>query len=153
MSHSATKSSAVSTSKGTKKGLTPGYKKYDRVMEYGRDPEKKLKPSEMAKSAMNISGEDYPMIIELVNILDNTSQIHSMVDIDQPLFEPAPNILIFEDYAPFAIHEKKLYFRNRDSVSFWFQILPVNFRFRVSHYPVNTDPCRTGCKTSKSDES
>lgn len=34
----------------------PIYKKYDRVMEYGRDPEKRLKPSDMAKSAINISG-------------------------------------------------------------------------------------------------
>ena len=106
------------SNKGTHGHLTkPIYKKYDRVMEYGRDPEKRLRPSDMAKSAINISGDDYPMIIELVNILDNTSQIHSTVDIDQPLFETAPNIVVFEDYAPFAVHEKRIFFRNRDSVA------------------------------------
>jgi hypothetical protein len=94
----------------------PIYKKYEKVTKYSRDPSLKLKPSDMSKSSLNIAGEDYPMIIEFVNILDNTSQIHSSVDIDQTLFEPSPNIIIFEDYAPFTIHEKKLYFRNRDSV-------------------------------------
>ena len=93
------------------------YKKYEKVTKFSCDENARLKPSDMSKTAINIAGEDYPMIIEFVNILDNTSQIHSSVDIDKPLFEPAPNIIIFEDYAPFAMHEKKLYFRNRDSVS------------------------------------
>ena len=95
----------------------PIYKKYNKITNYSRDINVKLKPSDMAKSSINISGEDYPMIIEFVNILENTSQIHSTVDIDQPLFEPSPNIVIFENYAPFAIHEKKIFFRNKDSVN------------------------------------
>ena len=45
-----------------------------------------------------------------MNIKDITSQIHSIVDIDKPIFSPSPNALIFEDYSPFAIHEKKLFF-------------------------------------------
>ena len=90
--------SGTTSSIGRHTKSAPGYKKYDKVTEYGRDPNKKLKPSDMTKTAINISGDDYPMIIELVNILDNTSQISSTVDIDQPLFEPAPNIIIFEGY-------------------------------------------------------
>jgi hypothetical protein len=35
---------------------------------------------------------------------------------DQPLFQASPNVVFFEDYAPFSIHEKRLYFRNNDSV-------------------------------------
>jgi hypothetical protein len=119
---STTSVGTLKTSKGggshtqSTSAATPIYKKYDKVTKYSRDPNIKLKPSDLSQASVNISGEDYPMIIEFVNILDNTSQIHSTVDIEQPLFEPAPNIIIFEDYAPFAIHEKKLYFRNKDSV-------------------------------------
>ena len=119
MSHSTLGDNTVKSVKSRTQqpvSATAIYKKYDKITNYSRDPSAKLKPSDMAKSSLNIAGEDYPMIIEFVNMLENTSQIHSSVDIDQPLFEPAPNIVIFEDYAPFAIHEKKLYFRNRDSV-------------------------------------
>ena len=129
MSVSPMKSPSKSLKSPSKDGGTPGYKKYDRVT-YGFDPIKRLLPSELARTSINISGEDYPMIIEFVNILDNTSQIHCTVDVDRPLFEPAPNIVVFEDYAPFAVHEKKLYFRNRDAVSF------VSFRL-LYHYSSN----------------
>ena len=76
----------------------------------------KLKPSDLSKSSVDVAIDDYPMIIEFNNILDNTAQVHSTVDIDQPIFQPSPKVLVFEDYAPFATHEKKLYFRKNDSV-------------------------------------
>ena len=47
---------------------------------------------------------------------DNTAQLQSSVKSDQPLFQASPNVVFFEDYAPFSIHEKRLYFRNNDSV-------------------------------------
>jgi len=71
----------------------------------------------MAKPAVDVVADDYPMIIEFNNMQDNTTQVHSTVDNDEPLFQPSPKVLVFEDYAPFAVHEKKLYFRNNDSVS------------------------------------
>ena len=81
------------------------------------DPNARIKPSELLKmSAVDVVAEDYPMIVEFVNIQDHTTQIHSSVDVDQPLFQPFPVVLIFEDYAPFAIHERKLFFRNNDKV-------------------------------------
>lgn len=128
---STIQSSTLKSSKGRGGGhsqtATPVYKKYDKVTKYSRDPNIKLKPSDLGQASVNIAGEDYPMIIEFVNILDNTSQIHSTVDIERPLFEPAPNLIIFEDYSPFAIHEKKLFFRNKDSVFFSFSHFFCNY--------------------------
>lgn len=103
----------------TKQGSAPIYKKYAKTQESNWiDPTSKLKPSDLSKSSVDVAADDYPMIIEFNNILDNTSQVHSSVDIDQPLFQPSPKVLVFEHYAPFAVHEKKLYFRNNDSVLF-----------------------------------
>jgi len=67
------------------------------------------------------------MIVEFVNMMDNTSQIHSTVDIDQPLFQPSPNVVVFEDYAAFTQHEKKLFFRNNDAVFFIVHKIVNNF--------------------------
>ncbi len=80
------------------------------------DPSRKLKPSELAVSSATFSSEDYPMIVKFNNLLDNSANLHSTVDIDHPLFEPSMKVVIFEDYAPFAVHEKKIFFRNNDSV-------------------------------------
>ena len=99
----------------TKKATVPIYKKYNKINP-GVDPTTKLKPSDLSQSIVNVSGDDYPMIVEFVNILDNTAQIHSTVEIDQPLFTPAPNVVVFENFAAFTFHEKKLFFRNSDSV-------------------------------------
>lgn len=81
------------------------------------NPSVKLRPSELlTQSLVDVAMEDYPMIIDFVNIKDNSSQVHCAVDIDKPLFQPNPVVVVFEDYAPFAIHEKKLLFRNNDKV-------------------------------------
>ena len=71
----------------------------------------------MSKPMLNVVSDDYPLLIEFSNLKDNSTQVHSIVDIDQPLFRPAPKIVVFEEYAPFAIHEKKLFFRNNDGVA------------------------------------
>jgi len=94
------------------------YKKYSKLISTNwLDPSSKLKPSDLCKSSVDVVADDYPKIIEFNNIQDNTCQVHSNVDIDQPLFQPSPKVVVFEDYAPFAIHEKKLFFRNNDSVA------------------------------------
>ena len=103
---------------GTKKPKVPVYKKYAGTgVQDWLDPSTKLKPSDLEKPSLDVSAEDYPLIIEFNNLKDNSSQVHSTVSIDTPLFQPAPKVVIFEDYAPFATHEKKLFFRNNDSVA------------------------------------
>jgi hypothetical protein len=92
--------------------------KYQKNMSGWVNPSSKLKPSElMSQTVLEVVAEDYPMIIEFINMKDNSAQVHSVVDIDVPLFQPSPTVMIFEDYAPFAVHEKKLFFRNSDKVN------------------------------------
>ena len=111
---------ATSNSLGVTKQIkvsVPIYKKYAKESSMTWiDPSSRLKPSDLSKPALDIIADDYPLIIEFNNIKDNTSQIHSSVDIDLPLFQPSPKIVLFEEYTPFAIQEKKLFFRNNDAV-------------------------------------
>ena len=105
-------------SKASNKSTTiPVYMKYaNSISQSWLDPLSKLRPSDLHKPSIDVSIDDYPMIIEFNKMSDNTSSIHSTVDIDQPLFQPAPKIVLFEEYDPFTIVEKKIYFRNKDSV-------------------------------------
>ena len=97
--------------------IIPSHMKYQKNKTSWVNPNTKLKPSElMNQTLLEIVAEDYPLIVELISMNDNTSQLHSSVDIDEPLFRPSPTVLVFEDYAPFAVHEKKLFFRNSDKV-------------------------------------
>ena len=105
------------TKSGKAKNPVPPYKKYAKGTSTWLDPTTKLKPSDLGQSVVNVVADDYPMIIEFVNMLDNTSQVKSAVDIDVPMFQVAPSVVVFEDYAPFATHEKKIYFRNQDDVA------------------------------------
>lgn len=113
----STKDYKKSTMSNTPLNVMPTYKKYAQNVEMAwNDPTTRLKPSELSKPVIDIVADDYPMIIEFNNIKDNTCNVSSTVDIDQPIFQPSPKILVFENYAPFAVHEKKIYFRNNDSV-------------------------------------
>ena len=93
------------------------FRKYAKTSRNDIDPEKKLKPSEFYRTAQNLNIDEYPRIVEYNNMSDNTAQLHSTVRTDQPLFQSSPDVVVFEDYAPFSVQEKKLYFRNNDSVS------------------------------------
>ena len=49
------------------------------------------------------------------------------------MFQPSPKIVVFDDYAPFAVHEKKLFFRNNDSVARRIKLLqPESPFFEIS---------------------
>ena len=73
------------------------------------------------------------LILLLLSLLLLLAQIHSLVDIDVPLFQPSPKIVVFEDYAPFAVHEKKLFFRNNDGVARRIKLLqPESTFFEIS---------------------
>ena len=118
LSKSMTASMSASMANKSGKHVVPIYQKYSKVSSMAYiDPSTRLKPSDLIKPALDVVADDYPMIIEFNNLQDNSSQIHCMVDIDQPLFQPSPKIVLFEDYTPFAVQEKKLFFRNNDSVS------------------------------------
>ena len=121
------------TKGGRAKNPVPPYKKYAKGTSTWLDPTTKLKPSDLGQSVVNVVADDYPMIIEFVNMLDNTSQVKSAVDIDVPMFQVSPSVVVFEDYAPFAIHEKKIYFRNQDDVARRIKIMkPDSPFFEVS---------------------
>ncbi len=106
------------TLKKTTEVKVPIYKKYANTVPLNwLDTSVRLKPSDLAKPSIDIIASDYPKILKLNSMSDNTSQVHSTVDLDQPLFQPSPKIVVFEEYAPFTVVEKKIYFRNNDSVS------------------------------------
>lgn len=101
----------------SKESTVPIYKKYAKTLPTNwLDPSAKLKPSDFTKPSVDVFADDYPMIVEFVNMQDNTSQVSCTVDVDSPIFQPSPKIVVFEDYAPFAPIEKKIYFRNNDAV-------------------------------------
>eukprot|EP01032_Pedospumella_encystans_P008479 gene8479-10061_t len=112
----------------------PIYMKYaNTVSQSWLDPTAKLKPSDLVKPSIDVNADDYPMIIEFNKMADNTTYVHSVVDIDQPLFQPSPKIVLFEEYGPFTIVEKKIYFRNKDSVNRRIKIMkPDSPFFEVS---------------------
>ena len=95
----------------------PIYKKYAKTLPTNwLDPSAKLKPSDFSKPSVDLFADDYPMIVDFVNMQDNTSQVSCTVDVDSPIFQPSPKIVVFEDYVPFTHIEKKIYFRNNDAV-------------------------------------
>lgn len=107
-------SSTMSKPKDTN---VPIYMKYARTATQSwLDPSTKLRPSDLVKPSLDINPEDYPLIVEFNNVLDHTSQFHSDVDLDQPIFQPAPRIIVFEDYKPYSTIQRKIFFRNKDTV-------------------------------------
>ena len=99
----------------------PTYLKYAKTAAQDwLDPGVKLRPSDLSKPSLDVNPDDYPLITHFNNIMDTTVQVHSTVDVDQPIFQPSPKIVVFEEYEPFATVKKKLFFRNIDSVSYFF---------------------------------
>lgn len=98
--------------------MIPSYLKYAKsATQSWLDQGSKLKPSDLSKPSLDVNPDDYPLITKFNNIVDCTNQIHSTVEIDQPIFQPAPKIVVFDNYQPFAMVKKRLFFRNKDSVS------------------------------------
>jgi hypothetical protein len=56
------------------------FRKYAKTARTDIDPYKKLKPSEFKYSEHYFNLDEYPKIIELNNMADNTAQVHSTVD-------------------------------------------------------------------------
>ena len=47
-----------------------------------------------------------PKIVQFLNLADFSSYTSSAVPIDEPLFEPSPSIVQFNDYEPLQIKDK-----------------------------------------------
>jgi hypothetical protein len=76
-----------------------------------------------------------PRIIEFLNMENNTAQVNTIVDIDEPLFQPYPSMLCFDDYEPFGTYEKTLYMRNNDNVARRVKLLPPDSEYFVVSAP------------------
>lgn len=118
------------TSRRDQTNKAPDIRKYNRTSRYVIDPSRKMKPSEFYETPPSLNLDDYPKIVELNIISDSTAQLQSSVVASKPLFQSSLKAVVFEDYAPFTEHEKKLFFRNNDSVSY--SSLQYN-NFRIGH--------------------
>lgn len=102
----------------------PLYKKYilnSTQEQEWLDPDAHLTPEDLlAKPFLNINPHNYPYIKKHYNLLDNNFQNFCNVSIDSPIFFPSPKILLFTNYEPYVAVTKKLYFRNQDTVSFFY---------------------------------
>ncbi|XP_033625714.1 hydrocephalus-inducing protein homolog [Asterias rubens] len=87
--------------------------------------EQKLTPSlfmkEMAQSTheklANTHDMRIPQVIELLDMGDTTHQKFSVVDIDEPMFQPFPSEIVFQQFEPHEVFEVPLLLRNNDKVS------------------------------------
>ncbi|KAH8070819.1 hypothetical protein JL721_4732 [Aureococcus anophagefferens] len=81
--------------------------------------------------------------IELLCLEDNTTQVHSSVGIDTPLFQPYPTEVRFRDYAPFSCIERTLRFRNNDHVARRIKVLQPKSPYfeEVREYKVDLVCC------------
>ena len=74
-------------------------------------------------------------IIQFLNIADNSLHPKCSVSVDEPIFQPEPSTILFEDYEPLQILEKVLKLRNRDTVPRRVNIVhPENRLFQVLPY-------------------
>ncbi len=77
-----------------------------------------------------------PKIIQYQNLADHSANTYSKVNIDEPLFQPIPSLLQFNDYEPLQIKEQKFRLRNKDKFarrvkiiqpdSRLFQVIPLS---------------------------
>ena len=58
-----------------------------------------------------------PHIIEFLNMRDYTTQVDSIVDIGEPIFQPFPPKIIYHGYEAHSTHVARLSLRNNDNVS------------------------------------
>ena len=78
-------------------------------------------------------------IIQFLNIADNSLHPKCDVSVDEPIFQPEPSQILFEDYEPLQILTKVLKLRNRDSVPRRVSIIhPENRLFQVLPYITST---------------
>ena len=74
-------------------------------------------------------------IIQFLNIADNSLHPDLAVDIDEPIFQPEPKVILFTDYEPLQLRTQVLKLRNRDKVPRRVSIIhPETRLFQVMPY-------------------
>ena len=64
----------------------------------------------------NMHTMSVPRKLELLDMAETTHQKVSYVNIDEPMFQPFPSEVIFQNYEPFETYEVPLLLRNNDKV-------------------------------------
>ena len=70
-----------------------------------------------------------PYIIELLDIAEFTHHVDSIVSVGEPIFQPYPPEVAFQEYEPFETYSMTITFRNNDSVPRRMKVLPLSSRF------------------------
>jgi len=58
-----------------------------------------------------------PQIIELLDMSEQTLQKFSTMDIEEPLFQPFPSDIVFQNFNPFETYQVPLQLRNNDKIA------------------------------------
>ena len=104
-------------------------------------PVPKLTPSQLMKQQMPGQSVDpvytQPRITQFLNIGDFSINRESCVPIEEPLFEPIPSVINFNDYEPLQIKTVVFKLRNKDKVARTVRIIqPESRLFQVSLYAI-----------------
>lgn len=90
-----------------------------------------------------------PKIVKVFDLADNSLALVSNVSVDEPLFQPFPMHLQFQDYQPFKVYKKKLQFRNNDCVPRKIKIIqPSSQYFSVTAVEKKMDKIAAGMEAS-----
>ncbi|XP_076848184.1 hydrocephalus-inducing protein homolog isoform X3 [Brachyhypopomus gauderio] len=84
-----------------------------------------------------------PRILQLLDMSVTTHQKFSAVDVDQPLFQPYPSEIVFQNYIPFKTYEVPLVLRNIDTIPRHVKVLEED-----SLYFKVVSPVDIGCKVA-----
>ena len=69
------------------------------------------------KKLANMHTMNVPHKVELLDMSETSHQKISMVNIDDPMFQPFPSEIIFQNFEPFETYEVPLTLRNGDKVN------------------------------------
>ena len=64
----------------------------------------------------NMHTMNVPRKLKLLDMSETTHQKHSKINIDEPMFQPFPSEVVFQNYEPFETYEVPLVLRNNDKV-------------------------------------
>lgn len=71
------------------------------------------------KKLANMHTMSVPQKVQLLDMLETSHQHLSSVSIDEPLFQPFPSEIFFQNYKPFETYEVPFVLRNNDKVSYF----------------------------------
>lgn len=115
---------------------------------------KKEQPENKAnKIAQNsiMKQNDKEKIVQFLNINDNSLQQKNKVNIDEPIFQPEPKVILFTDYEPLQLRTQILKLRNRDTVPRRVAIIhPETRLFQVVPYKPGKGQLKNGKEEKES---